>query len=135
MDKLVLRHTLQTLAAHKAIALLRMYLIDSTKAPYAVEEALRELEIVTEPTRTNIRVKRVDGQTKKEHTSERQRKRRLANPEKYDNIKREGKIKRRMDRGMSREMAEIHADSGARFGPGGEDLDPVSADSPKKESA
>jgi hypothetical protein len=120
--KAAARYALQTLALHKALALLRMYLIDPRLAPSAVEEAVRELEIATEPLRY-VPSGKVNGQTKADRDAERQKERRQAEPEKYDTYLRDLKIERRMAAGMTREVAEAHADSGSRLSPRGYDMD------------
>jgi hypothetical protein len=121
-DKMAVRYAMQTLALHKALALLRMYLIDPKLIPTGVEEAIRELEIATEPLRY-VPVPRVEGETRAERTMHRQRERRAQGLESYDANLREKKIERRMAAGMSRKMAEVHADSGARLSPRGYDMD------------
>jgi hypothetical protein len=100
-EKLATRHVLQTLAAHKALALLRMYHIDPSLIPHGVEEAIRELEIATEPLRV-VPIRRSKEERDADHAA---------------------KVERRMAAGMTREMAEVHAASGSRLGPDGEDLD------------
>ena len=74
-EKLAERHVNQTLAVHKALALLRMYLVDPGLAPHAVEDAVQELEQAVAPIR-QAPLPRVANQTKAEHTAEVARERR-----------------------------------------------------------
>lgn len=120
------RYAKQVLALHQALALGRLYLLDPKYAPTAVEDLVAILENATEPLR-HVPVPPVEGETKNERAARGARRRRVENPEKYEAsrqaIHREEKIKRRMAAGMSREMAEAHADSGSRLSPRGYDMD------------
>jgi hypothetical protein len=117
------RYADQTLALHQVLGLLSMSLIDPTKRPDAVEEAVGILQRTLQPLRY-VPVKALPGDVDgKERRAERMKEYRRRNPEKYDAIKREAKIKRRMDAGMTRTMAEAHADSGSRLSPAGQDFD------------
>lgn len=118
VEKLAQRHTDLVLAVHKALALLNMYLIDSRRAPTAVEEAARELEAAAVPLRL-APTHRASNETEAEFAALQQREWRRLHPEKAEALhkqrKREAKIERRMKRGMTREQAEAHADSGAHL--------------------
>jgi hypothetical protein len=93
---------MQTLALHKALALLRMHLLDPVLAPNAVEEAVRELEEATVPLRLTP-LRRVEKTA--------------PSPE-----QREAMIAVRMASGMTREQAETHVSTGSRIGPDGQDF-------------
>lgn len=110
-DVAAIRYANQVLALHQALGLLRMYQIDPRQRPDAVVEAIRVLEIATEPLRYVPRSP-VKGRARAARRAEYQRER-----------NREEKIERRMAAGMTREVAEVHADSGSKLSPAGFDMD------------